>query len=185
MLAQVVVVLFLQEDWLLRMIAIAIFSVAAITDYLDGYLARLWKANSEFGNFMDPLADKVLTFMAFAMLSLMEPAMFPWWAFSLIVGRDLLITYLRTKARKRGFSMKTSYSAKVKTAVQLIFLYVALLAFTLVLLPSASDAIRGGLMDSGVLSWLYYGVMGFTVYTGLEYVTKNRELFSSPATGHS
>ena len=181
LLAPVVVVLFLQEDWLLRVAAIGLFSVAAITDYLDGYLARLWKVNSEFGNFMDPLADKVLTFLAFATLSLIDASIFPWWVFALIVGRDLLITFMRTRARKQGFSMKTSYSAKLKTAIQLIFLYIALLAFTLVLFPSLSAYVKSWLIDSGALSWLYFGVMAFTVYTGLEYLNKNRDLFLNTA----
>lgn len=184
-LAPVVVVLFLQEDWLMRIAAIVLFSVAAITDYLDGYLARLWKVDSDFGNFMDPLADKVLTFLAFATLSMIDAGMFPWWVFGLIVGRDVLITFMRTRARKRGFSMKTSYSAKLKTAIQLIFLYIALLAFTLVLFPSVSGLIQTWLMNSGALSWLYYGVMAFTVYTGLEYLNQNRGLFLSAASGRS
>lgn len=184
-LAPVVVVLFLQEDWLMRIAAIVLFSVAAITDYLDGYLARLWKVDSDFGNFMDPLADKVLTFLAFATLSMIDAGMFPWWVFGLIVGRDLLITFMRTRARKRGFSMKTSYTAKLKTAIQLIFLYIALLSFTLVLFPSVSGFIQTWLLDTGALSWLYYGVMAFTVYTGLEYLSQNRGLFLSAASGRS
>lgn len=179
LLAPAVVVLFLQEDGLMRIAAILLFSIAAITDYLDGYLARLWKVNSEFGNFMDPLADKVLTFLAFATLSLLDAGMFPWWMFGLIVGRDVIITLMRTRARKRGFSLKTSYTAKLKTAIQLIFLYIALLAFTLVLFPSVSAYAREWLLDTGLLYWLYFGVMGFTVYTGLEYINQNRGLFSS------
>lgn len=184
-LAPVVVVLFLQEDWLMRIAAIVLFSVAAITDYLDGYLARLWKVDSDFGNFMDPLADKVLTFLAFATLSMIDAGMFPWWVFGLIVGRDVLITFMRTRARKRGFSMKTSYTAKLKTAIQLIFLYIALLSFTLVLFPSVSGFIQTWLLDTSALSWLYYGVMAFTVYTGLEYLSQNRGLFLSAASGRS
>lgn len=184
-LAPVVVVLFLQEDWLMRIAAIVLFSVAAITDYLDGYLARLWKVDSDFGNFMDPLADKVLTFLAFATLSIIDSGMFPWWVFGLIVGRDVLITFMRTRARKRGFSMKTSYTAKLKTAIQLIFLYIALLSFTLVLFPSVSGFIQTWLLDTSALSWLYYGVMAFTVYTGLEYLSQNRGLFLSAASGRS
>ncbi len=181
LLAPVFLILFLQEDWMLRLAAVVVFTVAAITDYLDGYLARVLEASSEFGIFMDPLADKVLTFLGFAGLCIMDSSLFPWWVFGLIAGRDLLITFMRSRAKTLGFTMKTSYSAKLKTAVQLVFLYLALLAYTLVLIPSSASFVSGLLFESGLLSWLYYGVMIFTVYTGLEYMFKNNEIFRSRA----
>lgn len=182
MLAPVFLVLFLQEDWMLRLAAVIVFTVAAISDYLDGYLARLLEAHSEFGNFMDPLADKILTFLGFASLCILSSSLFPWWAFGLIVARDLLITWMRTRARKQGFSMTTSGSAKLKTAIQLIFLYIALLSFTLLLIPGVRGIVDTWLIQTGILTWLYFGVMAYTVYTGLEYVLQNRDLFGKPAT---
>ncbi|MCH8557522.1 MAG: CDP-diacylglycerol--glycerol-3-phosphate 3-phosphatidyltransferase [Balneolia bacterium] len=177
MLAPVFLILFLQEDWMMRLAAVIVFTVAAITDYLDGYLARVLQAHSAFGNFMDPLADKVLTFLGFASLSILNAELFPWWAFALIVGRDVFVTWMRTLANKRGKAMQTSYTAKLKTAIQLIFLYIALLAFTLVMIPITNEFMTVWLFDSGLLTWLYLGVMVFTVYTGFQYIYNNREIF--------
>jgi len=185
LLAPVFLILFLQEDWMMRLAAVIVFTVAAITDYLDGYLARVLKARSEFGNYMDPLADKVLTFMGFISLCILDSELFPWWAFGLIVGRDLLITYMRTRASKQGAAMKTSYSAKLKTAIQLVFLYVALLSFTLLMIPATQQFIATWLVDTGLLTWLYMGVMAFTVYTGLEYLFNNRAIFLKKPPRHS
>ncbi len=179
MLAPVFLILFLQEDWMMRLAAVLVFTVAAITDYLDGYLARVLQAHSAFGNFMDPLADKVLTFLGFASLSVLNAELFPWWVFAFIVGRDVFVTYMRTLANKRGKAMATSYTAKLKTAIQLIFLYVALLSFTLLMLPATQAFFQGWFFDSGLLTWLYYGVMLFTVYTGFQYIYNNREIFKS------
>lgn len=182
MLAPVFLILFLQEDWIMRLAAVVVFTVAAITDYLDGYLARLLQAHSAFGNFMDPLADKVLTFLGFASLSILNAELFPWWAFTLIVGRDVFVTWMRTLANKRGKAMQTSYTAKLKTAIQLIFLYIALLGFTLLMIPLTKDFMALWLFESGLLTWLYLGVMAFTVYTGLQYIYNNRAIFKPAKT---
>lgn len=163
----------------MRLASIIVFTVAAITDYLDGYLARLFNAHSEFGNYMDPLADKILTFLGFAALSIMNPNLFPWLVLILIISRDVLITVMRSVARRKGLSMKTSYSAKLKTAVQLVFLYIALLAFTLLMTPALQDFVQMQLLDSGILTWLYFGVAAFTIYTGFEYLFKNNAIFKT------
>src|SRR5690606_11256485 len=95
----------------------------------------------------------------------------------LIVGRDIFVTGMRVLADQRGMTMKTSYSAKVKTFIQMGFLYVALMSGFLATLPMVLGEWTRIFLDWGVLTWLLYLVALVTVYTGLEYVNDNRGLF--------
>ncbi len=120
--------LFLSEDPLLVQISLGVFIIAAITDWYDGWLARKFNYITEWGKFMDPLADKVLTSTAF--LGLVFVGILELWMVLLIVFRDLLITVLRLFADYRKVSFTTSISAKLKTFVQMIFLYYLLFIYT-------------------------------------------------------
>jgi CDP-diacylglycerol---glycerol-3-phosphate 3-phosphatidyltransferase len=176
-LAPVFVVLYLQDEILWVALSIPVFTIAAITDYLDGYIARNYGARSDFGLFLDPLADKVLTFSGFISLSIYFPDLFPWIGVFLIVGRDIFTTLLRVYAKKRGKSMMTSNSAKAKTFSQLIFLIIALLAGVFVRTSLPVGDLATWLLYTGFLTWLYFAVVLFTVYTALEYIITNRHLF--------
>ena len=176
-LAPVFVVLYLQDDILWVALSIPVFTIAAVTDYLDGYIARNYGAKSDFGLFLDPLADKVLTFSGFISLSIYFPELFPWIGVILIVGRDIFTTLLRVYAKKRGKSMMTSNSAKAKTFSQLIFLIIALLAGVFVRTTLPVGDLAAWLLYTGILTWLYFAVVLFTVYTALEYIITNRHLF--------
>jgi CDP-diacylglycerol---glycerol-3-phosphate 3-phosphatidyltransferase len=176
-LAPVFVVLYLQDEILWAALSIPVFAVAAITDYFDGYIARQYGVRSDFGVFLDPLADKVLTFSGFISLSMYYPELFPWIGVLLIVGRDILITLLRVYAKKRGKLMVTSNSAKAKTFTQLIFLIIALLAGVFARTALSLGDLSSWLLYSGLLTWLYFAVVLFTVYTAVEYIVTNRHLF--------
>jgi CDP-diacylglycerol---glycerol-3-phosphate 3-phosphatidyltransferase len=176
-LAPVFVVLYLQDEILWVALSIPVFTIAAITDYLDGYIARNYGARSDFGIFLDPLADKVLTFSGFISLSIYFPDLFPWIGVFLIVGRDIFTTLLRVFAKKRGKSIITSNSAKAKTFSQLIFLIIALLAGVFVRTSLPVGDLATWLLYTGFLTWLYFAVVLFTVYTALEYIITNRHLF--------
>lgn len=113
-----------------QFVAAVLFILAAITDWLDGKVARRYGVGSRLGQFLDPLADKVLVlgaFFAFLFLPpdgagnrLAEP--WWWWAVALIALRDVAVTALRAWAERRGQSIQTRYAAKLKTTVQLTFL---------------------------------------------------------------
>ena len=126
-MAPVFLLLYIQDDLWLRGISLAIFAVAALTDFFDGYIARKYRVESKFGIFLDPLADKFLTIAGFVCLPFLSPDQFPWWAIILIVIRDLGITGLRIFADRKNLTMQTRSSAKAKTAIQMIYLYAALL----------------------------------------------------------
>ena len=169
--------LYLQDTVTLAALGMAVFIFAAITDYLDGYYARRYKVTSNLGKFLDPLADKILTFAGFICLPFIEATQFPWWIIGIIVFRDLFVTGMRVWANHTGTSMNTLYSARVKTLVQMVFLYLALLTGLLVKADGAVGELSHTLLESGVLGWLFLVVMAVTVYTGIEYIWINRRLF--------
>lgn len=178
-LAPVFLVLFIQDDILWRGISLVVFAIAAITDFFDGYFARVYDVESEFGVFLDPLADKFLTFAGFVCLPFLDPGQFPWWAVGLIVFRDIVITLLRIFTERKGITMETRTMAKVKTAIQMGFLYVALLFGFFLLVPGFPSEFARMTFALDIFFWGMMLVVVITVYSGVEYLVVNRRLFTS------
>lgn len=152
------------------------FAVAAVTDYLDGYYARRYEVESEFGIFLDPLADKFLTFAGFVCLPFLDPGQFPWWAVALIVLRDVIITSLRVFTSRRGVTLETRKTAKAKTAIQMGYLYVALLFGFFMLFGGRFGEIVQTIFATNIFYWGMLAVAAITVYSGIEYFVVNRKL---------
>ena len=108
LLAPVFLILYIQEEVVWRSLSIAVFAVAVFTDFIDGYLARLYKVQSPAGVFLDPLADKILTFAGFICLPFIEPQQFPWWAVAVIIIRDIIVTCMRVVADYRSIPMENT-----------------------------------------------------------------------------
>lgn len=152
-----------------RVVAWAIFAVACITDRFDGQLARNYGMATEFGAFVDPIADKTLIGAALIGLSMLGDL--PWWITILIMARELAITVLRLAVIRRGV-IPASWGGKLKTLVQAV-------AIGLLVLPL-----------SGLLHTAAQVVMGIaivlTVLTGIDYVASTvREIRHSKRTGES
>src|SRR5438552_11411715 len=101
-----------------ELIGAAIFGLAAVTDWLDGYLARRRKQVTPLGQFIDPFADKLLTVAAF--ISLVQMGLAPAWMVALIIGREFAVTALRTLAYARGEAMPASPLGKIKMIAQVV-----------------------------------------------------------------
>jgi CDP-diacylglycerol--glycerol-3-phosphate 3-phosphatidyltransferase len=101
-----------------ELVAAAIFGVASLTDWLDGYLARRRKQVTPLGQMMDPLADKLLTSAAFISLVQMELA--PAWMVAVIVGRELAVTALRSVGYTRGLNLPASPMGKLKMVAEVV-----------------------------------------------------------------
>jgi len=170
--------MYLQDAVVWRALSIAVFAVAVVTDFFDGYIARSYGARTAYGVFLDPLADKLLTFAGFICLPFIDPVQFPWWAIAIIVARDIFVTVMRLFARRKGFEMQTRYSAKVKTLSQMFFLYMVLIVGVFIETDVEFSSLCQQLLDSGVLGWLMDAIVLLTVYTGLEYIYVNRDLFT-------
>jgi CDP-diacylglycerol--glycerol-3-phosphate 3-phosphatidyltransferase len=113
-------------------VALALFVLGAITDWLDGFLARRWKLTSAFGRAIDPLTDKVLVCSAFiALIPAPQVGVAPWMV-ALIVARELLVTGLRGLVEARGVAFGADLFGKLKTVFQMTTL---LAAFTLLAVP--------------------------------------------------
>ncbi len=160
--------------------AVVLFIVAAITDYLDGWLARKYGQSSAWGTLVDPLADKVLTtaaFLGFAMQDFVA-----WWMVVLVVVRDIATTAFRSYADAVGKPLVTSWSAKVKTFVQMTFIIVVLvfLAAQQLPIPSWIHRVASYILHPLVLQGTMLLVTVITVWTGAEYFFQNRAILRRP-----
>src|SRR5499426_4649586 len=99
-----------------ELVGAAIFGLASITDWLDGYIARRRRQVTWLGQMLDPIADKLLTSAAF--ISLVQLGLAPAWMVALIIGREFAITGLRSYAHTRGIAMPSSRLGKIKMASQ-------------------------------------------------------------------
>lgn len=148
-----------------RLAATAIFIVASMTDWLDGYLARKNNQVTNFGKIMDPLADKVLT--AAAMICLVQLGDVPAWVVVLILFREYAITGLRSVAAAEGVVIAASIWGKIKTTLQMI-------ALILLMLNPQLEAILG--FNLGII--VLYAALVLTLYSGLDYLLKLKNQIS-------
>ncbi|MDP4176463.1 MAG: CDP-diacylglycerol--glycerol-3-phosphate 3-phosphatidyltransferase [Bacteroidota bacterium] len=176
-LTPVFLFLFISDIALLKQISLGVFFIAAITDWYDGWLARKFNYITNWGKFMDPLADKVLTstaFLAFAFMGVLKM-----WMVLAVIIRDFLITGLRAFADYKGDSMTTSLLAKWKTFMQMTFIYYLLIIFTLKTVKwiyTGNEKYFSLLMDGNVIYWSMFVITAITVYSGITYLFANRRL---------
>jgi len=110
-------------------LALTLFVAAALTDWLDGHLARKWRIESDFGRLFDPLADKLLVVVAF--VGLLGAGLLPVWFVSLVVAREFLITGIRLVAGQKGVVLAAESVGKHKTVTQMITATLGLLLLAL------------------------------------------------------
>ncbi|MEJ5306101.1 MAG: CDP-diacylglycerol--glycerol-3-phosphate 3-phosphatidyltransferase [Ignavibacteria bacterium] len=167
--------LFLSSNKTLNQISLFVFLIAALTDWYDGWLARKYNYISELGKFLDPLADKILTSTAFFLFVYIDILNF--WMVLIIVIRDLLVTLLRVygQYKKRAFS--TSFLAKLKTSLQMIFLYYLLFVYIGLekdLFTFIDKNWARVLLNDKLINYSILFITALTVYTGIEYLYTNR-----------
>jgi CDP-diacylglycerol--glycerol-3-phosphate 3-phosphatidyltransferase len=156
--------------------AAIIFTLAAFTDFCDGYLARKFHMKSVVGVFLDPLADKVLvlaTFAAFSWVGLLD-----WWIVVLLVVRDVVVTSLRVACLHHGQSMHTSDLAKWKTTIQFLSIY--LMLFFLVAKSwrhiSWCHTMVEYMRALSLIPIVMYSMALLTLLSGVIYVVHNRRI---------
>lgn len=176
-LTPVFLYLFLSGDPLLVRISFIVFIAAAITDWYDGWLARKFNYITNWGKFMDPLADKILTSAAF--FGFVFWGVLPMWMVIIIVVRDFAITLLRVFADYKKVKFTTTRLAKIKTFVQMFFLYYLLFFYALETFDNLTEnysSIFQILLDPQFIYWTMFVVTIFTAYTGIHYFINNRKL---------
>ena len=148
--------------------AAGVFIVAALTDYLDGYLARKYGQVTVLGRILDPFVDKIIICGAFIFLQKWDDSGISAWMTFIIIARELLITSLRAFLEQQGKDFSAKWSGKIKMVVQCVAVPLCLLSLSapfLASLPEWYDANRFRLLRD-VSIW---ATVGITVYSGVEY----------------
>jgi CDP-diacylglycerol--glycerol-3-phosphate 3-phosphatidyltransferase len=172
LVSPVIIVMLFLDSFSASVWALALFVFASISDWADGNLARRYGAGSKFGQFLDPVADKVLVLGTFIALAFMRPDSVVWWLVGMIALRDLSVTVLRVVEKRRGRTIKTMGIAKLKTTFQLTFLIALLLLRVLAFVPGAVGEWSVWLMKPAIVFWSLNVVTLVTLYTGVLYFTK-------------
>ncbi len=170
-------VLFLIDNPVTRQISVVIYIIAALTDWYDGWLARKFNYITDWGKFLDPLADKILTSAAFIAFTI--EGTLSLWMVIIIVGRDILITLLRSYAEYHDKQFTTSKIAKWKTFFQMIFIYYLLIIFVANTIPGIKENYKNLLSLLTNQYLIYYTMLTITIFTfitGVSYLYKNRLL---------
>ena len=142
-------------------IAVAIFIIASFTDFLDGYLARKHNLVTNFGKFMDPLADKLL--VSSALICLIEKGLLASWIVVIIISREFIISGFRLIASDNGVVIAASYWGKFKTVFQMLMVITLILNF-----PIPAFQMLGTILT--------YIALALTVISLVDYVIKNKNV---------
>lgn len=150
-------------------VALILFILAALTDMLDGKIARKYNLITNFGKIMDPLADKILVYSAFCLM--VEDGTVPSWMLIIILAREFVIAGMRAVAAAEGIVIAAGMSGKIKTVLQMVAVPLLILAL--------------GMQTSAYFNMVYIAGQVFlwaslimTVYSGAEYIIKNKKVFS-------
>ncbi len=159
MLRIVLIPVFLVLAYMGSMIpALAVYIIACLTDFVDGYIARHYNQISNFGKFMDPLADKMLVLAA--MCFFVENGQMAGWAVAVVLFREFAVSGMRLLAVEQGQVIAAAWSGKVKTFATMICL--------IVMLVINNDTVN---IVATVI------IVATTVYSGIEYFYVNRAVF--------
>lgn len=143
-----------------KWVALALFIIASLTDTLDGYLARRDNLVTNFGKFMDPLADKLL--VCAAMICLIEVGKLPSWIVIIIISREFIISGFRLIAADNGIVIAASWWGKTKTISQMIMIILLVADF-------------GGVFDM-IGQVMIYLALVLTVVSLVDYIAKNKQV---------
>lgn len=144
--------------------ATIVFVIASITDGIDGYVARKYNMITNFGKFIDPLADKLL--VTSAVLIFVEMGIMPAWVAMIIIARDLVVSSLRMVGAAEGRVIQAVFSGKLKTMVHIICVVVLML----------------NIAPANIQSLLVYLMVAMSIYSGIDYVIKNKDIVKEGAT---
>lgn len=159
-------------------IATAIFILASLTDKLDGYIARSRNQITNFGKFMDPLADKLL--VTAALISLVELQIVPAWASVIIIAREFAVSGLRSIAASQGRVIAASWWGKIKTVIQIIAIILLLLKVNVNDFKYIMDLVNNSQFWSQffniVPSIMLMVAVVITLISGIVYFNKNKDV---------
>ena len=148
-------------------VALVLFCLASATDALDGSIARKRGLVTNFGKIMDPLADKILVYSALCLF--IESGLIKSWMLIIILAREFIVAGMRTVAASEGRVLAAGMSGTIKTVLQMVAVILYLFGLSV---PSIGNTV---IMIANVIFW---AALAMTIYSGAEYVWKNRDVFS-------
>lgn len=171
-------------------VALVLFCVASFTDFLDGYVARKYNQVTDFGKFVDPLADKLL--VSSALILFAEQGAIAGWMVCVILARELIITSLRVVAANKGRVLAATWTGKVKTCVQIggiIVIYLYYIVFpgvgmdlpTWLMPPQYAQQLSGDISSVTLVAIVGWVVTLVTIYSGYDYLRKNWDIIKDGA----
>ncbi|MCU0415176.1 MAG: CDP-diacylglycerol--glycerol-3-phosphate 3-phosphatidyltransferase [Ignavibacteriaceae bacterium] len=176
-LSPVFLFFFLSDVIWMKQVSVAIYIVAALSDWYDGWLARKFNYITSWGKFWDPLADKILTSTAFIGFAVVD--LIPWWMVIIIVGRDVIITLLRVFADMKSYAFTTSYYAKWKTMLQMTFLYYLLILYVAQFTPeinSINGELISEMLNEKLIFFIALLITTITFHSGILYIKRNWQI---------
>lgn len=172
-------------------VALVLFCVASFTDFLDGYVARKYNQVTDFGKFVDPLADKLL--VSSALILFAEQGAIAGWMVCVILARELIITSLRVVAANKGRVLAATWTGKVKTCVQIggiIVIYLYYILFSNVdfgsvplwlMPPQYAQQVAFSVPAVTLIDIVGWVVTLVTIYSGYDYLRKNWDIIKDGA----
>ncbi len=157
-----IVILLVYPNKFCTFMAALLFSLAAISDYFDGYFARRWHMESSFGKVMDPVADKLI--VSFSFIMMVSHGWIPAWVICIIIGRELAITGLRSVVAESGEDISASWLGKYKTGFQISAIIPLLLHFPYF-----------GINFHAIGMFFLWGALILTIWSGADYFYKFRK----------
>lgn len=161
-----------------KVLALATFAIASWTDFLDGFLAKRRNEVSDFGRFMDPIADKVLVLSAF--LAFVEMRLIPAWIVVIIIFREFIITGLRLIALIKGEVIEAEMAGKHKTISQMVAIYVILF---FIVFKESSTSLFGFWNENmefllrQIIFYMMLITAFLTIVSGISFLVKNKRFF--------
>ncbi len=176
----VVFLLMTPDTPMLKWVALALFVVASLTDLLDGYIARKYNLITNFGKFMDPIADKLLVCAALVCLTAL--GFIPAWMTIVIISREFIINGFRLIAAERGIVIAAGWMGKWKTAVTMVMLAFKLLGMNSIGFSFDTTETMGAyaifLLITDVLLWIS---VILTIASLIDYLVKNKDVMKEEA----
>lgn len=163
-----VVFVYFEQNPICQVLALALFIFASVTDLLDGRIARSRNLITDFGKFMDPIADKLLVMSALVML--VEQRRMPAWVCILMFSREFIVSGFRLVASGKGKVIAAGIWGKLKTITQMIYVPMALLLIPIKALDPAVHPVWQVLTDI-----MMYISLALTLWSGFWYIWNNRE----------
>ncbi len=153
------------------LMALIIFILASISDFVDGYLARKMNLVTNFGKFMDPTADKLLVFSA--LLLFIERGLMSSVLVTIIIAREFMVVTMRNIAIEKKIVVPAMWSGKVKTTIQMVGICLIMLLAYIETMQNPAYSMS----YSSIIEWTAYIITFVTIYSGIDYFIKMKDVF--------